>query len=64
MRQQHDGDDAEFNVGQEVKETPGIFSSVGCQAYQCFENENNFAVISGISNQYQDSIGGRLIQSM
>ncbi|KAL2588149.1 hypothetical protein AAZV13_13G154200 [Glycine max] len=51
-------DDAEFNVGQEVKETPGIFSSVGCQAYQCFENENNFAVISGISNQYQDSIGG------
>ncbi|KAL5162799.1 Helicase-like transcription factor CHR28 [Glycine soja] len=50
-------DDAEFNVGQEVKQTPGIFSSEGCQAYQCFQNEDNYAVISGISNQYQDSIG-------
>ncbi|TKY59320.1 SWI/SNF-related matrix-associated actin-dependent regulator of chromatin [Spatholobus suberectus] len=51
--------DAEFNLGQEVKQTPGIFSSVGCQAYNCFKNEDNYAVItSEISNQYQDSIGG------
>ncbi|KAK7400514.1 hypothetical protein VNO78_11723 [Psophocarpus tetragonolobus] len=55
-------EDAEFNVGQEVKQTPGLFSSVGCQASQCFENEDNYAVISGISNQFQDSIGGTSFQ--
>ncbi|XP_068469968.1 helicase-like transcription factor CHR28 isoform X2 [Phaseolus vulgaris] len=51
-------EDAKFNVGQSVKQTPGIFSSVGCQAYQFFEIEDNYAVIPGISNQNQDSNGG------
>ena len=50
-------EDAKFNVGQSVKQTPGNFSSVGCQPYQFFEIEDNYAVISGISNQYQGSNG-------
>ncbi|BAT73771.1 hypothetical protein LR48_Vigan01g064400 [Vigna angularis] len=49
--------DAKFNVGQSVRQTPDIFSSIGSQAYQFYENEDNYAVISGISNQYQDSNG-------
>ncbi|KAL2343988.1 hypothetical protein Fmac_005273 [Flemingia macrophylla] len=49
-------EDAVFNVGHEK---PGIFSSLGYQAYGCFKNEDNYAVItSDISSQYQDSIGG------
>ncbi|XP_020222323.1 helicase-like transcription factor CHR28 isoform X2 [Cajanus cajan] len=51
--------DAEFNIGQEVKQKPGIFSPVRYQAYKCFKNEDNYAVItSELSNQYQDSSGG------
>ncbi|XP_022639293.1 helicase-like transcription factor CHR28 isoform X2 [Vigna radiata var. radiata] len=49
--------DAKFNVGQSVRQTPDIFSSIGSQAYQFYENEDNYAVMSGISNQYQDSNG-------
>ncbi|CAJ1936386.1 unnamed protein product [Sphenostylis stenocarpa] len=55
---QNNFEDAKFNVGQSVKQTPGNFSSGGCQAYQCFDNEDSYAFISGISNQYQDSNGG------
>ncbi|KAK7362904.1 hypothetical protein VNO77_05029 [Canavalia gladiata] len=52
-------DDAEFKEGQEVKQTPDIFSSIGCPTYGYFKNENNYAVItSDISNHYQYIIDG------
>lgn len=51
-------ENAEFNVGQDVKQTPDIFCPVGGQAYKYFKNDNSYAVIkSETANQYQDSIG-------
>ncbi|XP_027346537.1 helicase-like transcription factor CHR28 isoform X2 [Abrus precatorius] len=51
--------DAEFNLVQEMKQTPDIFSPTGCQTYECFKNEDNCAVrTSDMSNHYQYIIDG------
>ncbi|XP_061375542.1 helicase-like transcription factor CHR28 isoform X2 [Gastrolobium bilobum] len=52
-------DDAELNAGQDVKQLPGIFRSVGCQSYDFFKREDSDTVIATEkSNYYQDIMDG------
>ncbi|XP_027346533.1 helicase-like transcription factor CHR28 isoform X2 [Abrus precatorius] len=51
--------DAEFNVAQEVKQTPDLFSPRGCQTYEYFKNEDSCALrTSDTSDNYQYIIDG------
>lgn len=52
-------DDTEFNVGQELKQLPGILPSVGCQIHDFFKCEdNNTVVTTARANYFQDIMDG------
>ncbi|MED6156712.1 hypothetical protein PIB30_016868 [Stylosanthes scabra] len=52
-------DDAQFNIGQEVKQLPDFFPSVECKSYGSFPFEDSYTVItSEIGNHYQDTVNG------
>ncbi|KAL1327097.1 hypothetical protein HN51_037188 [Arachis hypogaea] len=51
--------DAQFNIGQEVKQLPDLFPSVKCKSYGSFPCEDSYTVItSDRANHYQDTING------
>ncbi|KAK7412300.1 hypothetical protein VNO78_03753 [Psophocarpus tetragonolobus] len=52
-------DDAEFNVGQQMKQLPGIFPAVGCQGNDIFNCEDRVTIaMTEKAKYYQDSIDG------
>ncbi|XP_028201677.1 helicase-like transcription factor CHR28 isoform X1 [Glycine soja] len=52
-------DDAEFNVGQEMKQLPGIFPAVGCQGNDFFKCRDKVTIVtSQKAKYYQDGIDG------
>lgn len=50
-------DDVKFNAGQEVKQLPGIFPSIGCQSYDFVKGEASDTIITTEkANYYEDII--------